>query len=188
MVKRPKNGDEGAGLGPEDKHLWEHVTKEVVPLSPGKKKAAVQSGGPVKTPPPKGKTRTPLPKRPSTPKDTPSSFQIDARTDSKLRRGKMPIEARIDLHGYTQDQAHTSLGRFLTKCHAQDMRCVLVITGKGVKTLDEDSERPVRGVIKKMLPLWLSMSPLKSIVLKYYPAQIQDGGEGAFYIYLKRRR
>ncbi len=189
LGKGPKTGGGDDGLGPEDRHLWNHVTKEIAPLSPFAK--------PVDAAPPPAK-QTPSPQRPqvkpsvsktATPaKEQPQDVQVDARTDSRLRRGKIAIDARIDLHGHTQDQAHRSLNSFLLKCHAHDMRCVLVITGKGVKVFDAADDTPVRGVLKKMLPHWLSMQPLKSIVLKYYPAQIKDGGEGAFYIYLKRRR
>ena len=93
----------------------------------------------------------------------------------------------MDLHGFTQAQAHTALQNFLQKAHAAQMRCVLVINGKGVKNLEENGV-PQRGVLKRMLPHWLVEPPLHTIVLKHTPATIKDGGEGAFYIYLKRQR
>lgn len=98
----------------------------------------------------------------------------------------MPIEARLDLHGMTQEQAHTRLVDFITRAHAAGKRCILVITGKGLSR--GHGEETSTGVLRQKLPLWLSMPPLRSLVLKSYPAIQRDGGTGAWYLYLKRTR
>lgn len=118
--------------------------------------------------------------------------QLDRRTDAKLRKGKMPIEARLDLHGMTQDQAKAALDGFIQDAAAQGKRCVLVITGKGTGKARssgmEDWTTSQPGVLKRRVPEWLSSPPLAAAILKTYPARPQDGGEGALYVYLKRSR
>lgn len=115
--------------------------------------------------------------------------QLDRRTEEKLRKGKMPIEGRLDLHGMNQTQAHESLVRFVASCYDQGLRCVLVITGKGKsKSTSNDWLSPSKGILKENVPLWLEERPLKDIVLKFFKAQPKDGGSGALYIYIKRKR
>ncbi|PCI01881.1 MAG: smr domain-containing protein [Alphaproteobacteria bacterium] len=121
----------------------------------------------------------------------PSVKTLDRRTDEKLSKGKMPIEATLDLHGMTQAQAHNTLERFLVGAHQSGKRCVLVITGKGSGKIHDDhivSERREKGVLRSRLPDWLAMSPLNAIVLKHVSATQKHGGGGAFYIYLKNNR
>lgn len=186
MSGKSKKG--GGKLPPEDEGLWKAYTKEIEPLDSARQEDVAAD---TIKPQPKISKKTmrgkevfqqgaPKPQHTQTP-------QLDYRTAQKLKRGKLPIEARIDLHGFTQAQAHTALQAFLRKAHAAQMRCVLVITGKGVKNTD-DAGMPQRGVLKRMLPLWLGDTPLRDIVLKHSPATLKDGGEGAFYIYLKRQR
>lgn len=122
---------------------------------------------------------------------TPQTPQLDFRTDQRLKRGQVPIDARLDLHGKTQDQAHRLLNNFVMSAHGRGDRCVLVITGKGRGGLSaEDAYAPdlPAGVLKRRLPEWLEQTPLREIVLKTSPAHARHGGSGAFYIYLKRTR
>ncbi|MEM8833587.1 MAG: Smr/MutS family protein [Pseudomonadota bacterium] len=120
---------------------------------------------------------------------TRSGSEIDKRTDEKLRKGQMPIEAYCDLHGMTQTQAHECLHQFILNAVRQQKRCVLVITGKGKSRIaTEAAIEPEKGVLKQRLPEWLSQAPLKEHILKFYPAKPKDGGTGAFYIYLRRAR
>ena len=128
--------------------------------------------------------------------------QIDRQTARKLDRGQMPIDARIDLHGMTQRQAHQALKTFILNAAAQGYRCVLVITGKGKVNLDPDPypsygdaafadggmEKPRPGVIKRQLPHWLADSDIQPHILRAQEAHIKHGGAGATYIYLRRRR
>lgn len=122
---------------------------------------------------------------------TPAAPQLDRRTAEKLRKGQIPIEARIDLHGLYQEQARLALLQFVAESWARGLRCVLVVTGKG-KLVFEDArhEAPARtpGVIKRNFKDWLAYEPYHSMILKIQKAQIKDGGEGAYYILLRRRR
>ncbi len=106
---------------------------------------------------------------------------LDRRTAERLRRGKMKIDGRLDLHGLKQDEAHETLVRFLQNGYERGHRCVLVITGKGRSAGSE-------GVLKRRVPEWLTMAPLRDVILQTTPARPQDGGEGALYVLLRRRR
>jgi DNA-nicking Smr family endonuclease len=97
-----------------------------------------------------------------------------------VARGKQAIDARLDLHGMTQAQAHTALLRFLHNAHARDARLVLVITGKG------RGGEP--GVLRRHVPHWLSLPEFRSLVVGFEDAHIVHGGEGALYVRLRRAR
>ena len=113
---------------------------------------------------------------------------MDRKTFGRMKKGKLSPEARIDLHGMTLDRAHSALTRFILTQHAKGRRLVLVITGKG-KDRDGDGPIPVRrGVLKHQAPQWLSMPPLAQAVLQVSPAHISHGGDGAYYVYLRRHR
>lgn len=106
---------------------------------------------------------------------------IDKRTAEKLRKGRLPIEARLDLHGMRQAAAHPRLFQFIRSSHTAGLRCVLVITGKG-------GEGGTRGVLNVNVPRWLSDPTVKPLILSIRPAQPKDGGDGAYYILLRRQR
>ena len=103
---------------------------------------------------------------------------LDRRSWLKLRRGNYPIDARIDLHGLTQAEAHDRLGTFLAAAQVRGNRCVLVITGRGVRH---------GGTLRAMTPRWLEEAPNRARVLSYAQAQVHHGGEGALYVLLRRR-
>ena len=106
---------------------------------------------------------------------------LDKRTAQRLRRGKINVEAQLDLHGFKQDEAHMALNRFLTQSSNVGRRCVLVITGKGA--LSQGG-----GVLRKMVPLWLNENTNRKFVLSFTYSTPADGGTGAIYILLKRKR
>ena len=128
----------------------------------------------------------PLPAAPSSrtrlpPLEPGRSAGLDRRSDDRLRRGQMAIEARIDLHGLTQSSAYDALAHFIAVSQAIGRRCVLVITGKG----------PVSqggGVLRTMVPRWLAEPSLRRRILALHRAQPRDGGDGALYVLLKRKR
>jgi DNA-nicking Smr family endonuclease len=115
--------------------------------------------------------------------DTPG---LDKRSAQRLKRGQMQIEARLDLHGHRQDEAHRALNGFIAGAANAGKRCVLVITGKGLK-LDNSNERQV-GVLREMVPRWLNEEPNRSRILSFNHATQADGGTGALYVLLKRKR
>jgi DNA-nicking Smr family endonuclease len=96
----------------------------------------------------------------------------------KLRRGNYPIDARLDLHGLTQSEAHVRLAEFLAAAQVRGNRCVLVITGRGLRQ---------GGALREMTPRWLDEPPNRSLVLSFTQSQIRHGGEGALYVLLRRR-
>ena len=94
----------------------------------------------------------------------------------------MPIDAKLDLHGHTQATGRTALAGFLQAHRAAGRRCVLVVTGKGLK--DDWSV----GALRQALPGWLNAPDLRRLILAFCHAQPQHGGSGAVYILLRRER
>lgn len=117
-----------------------------------------------------------------------SPVQMDLKAFGRMKRGKLKPEGKIDLHGMRVDSAHPALVRFVPTAQAQGKRLVLVITGKG-KDRDEPGPIPTpRGVLRNQVPHWLSIPPLAQAVLQVTPAHISHGGDGAYYVYLRRTR
>ncbi|SCB61460.1 DNA-nicking endonuclease, Smr domain [Rhizobium aethiopicum] len=98
----------------------------------------------------------------------------------KIAKGRLALEARIDLHGLVQSEAHVILLDFLIRAHERGMRHVLVITGKG-SSLGSD------GALKRAVPLWFSKPEFRYLISSYESAAQHHGGEGALYIRLSRR-
>ncbi|MGV6849844.1 MAG: Smr/MutS family protein [Marinibacterium sp.] len=147
---------------------------------------------PVKTPraqrvapPSAGSVRKPTPDAAVAPKPK-SGIAMDRKAYGRMRRGKLTPEARIDLHGMTLDRAHPALTRFILAAHANGLRLVLVITGKG-QSPTGSPDRP-RGVLKRQVPDWLARPPLSRAVLQISQAHVSHGGSGALYVYLRRER
>ncbi|MDE0718757.1 MAG: Smr/MutS family protein, partial [Rhodospirillaceae bacterium] len=107
---------------------------------------------------------------------------VDKRTATRFRRGLMPIDARLDLHGHSQKSGRAALAGFLRAHRAAGRRCVLVVTGKGLK--DDWSV----GALRQALPGWLNAPDLRRLILAYCHAQPHHGGSGAVYILLRRER
>lgn len=130
-------------------------------------------------------SRRPVPAAPSPGTGT------DRRTQVRLRRGQLEIDARIDLHGRTQQQARAALETFLASSAARGHRCVLVITGKGSPRAAEEAgfmpDRE-RGVLREQVPRWLALAPMAQHVVTWQPAARQHGGSGALYILVRRKK
>jgi DNA-nicking Smr family endonuclease len=99
-----------------------------------------------------------------------------------MRRGQLPIEARIDLHGQTEEDAHRALASFIIGAQGAGHRCVLVVTGKGLR---QDGRT---GVLRRNVPRWLNETPNRARILAFCHAQPRDGGEGALYLLLRRQK
>ncbi len=106
---------------------------------------------------------------------------VDRRTAERLRRGKLRIDARLDLHGYKQVAAHAALSDFITDGAARGRRCLLVVTGKGA--IGQGG-----GVLRRQVPEWLNLPPCRGLVLAITESQPQHGGGGALYVLLRRNR
>ena len=175
----------------DDDALWREVTKSVTPL-PGRRAAPPKPPAPPAADPKpvSGRTdirrsamRAPLPVSPAPlpPLKPGASPGVDRRTSERLRKGRMEIDGRIDLHGMTQAAAHTALNGFIVQSHRRGRRVVLVITGKG--NIGKGG-----GVLRAEVPNWLNQEPIREKVLAFFPAQPKDGGAGALYVLLKRHR
>ena len=106
---------------------------------------------------------------------------LDRRTARRLKRGQLTAEARLDLHGKTQDEAHGALRSFIQESRMARRRCVLVITGKGSVASGRG------GVLRQMVPRWLNEPALRRHVVAITNAPERNGGTGALYVLLKSR-
>ncbi len=114
-----------------------------------------------------------------------------ARYDENERRrlGKNPelIDARLDLHGMRQREAHTALRSFLFTCSVRGFRHVLIITGKGTALeRQRDFLGEERGVLRRLVPQWLNDPELRGLVVSYAVSHSRHGGEGALYVRLRK--
>lgn len=167
--------------------LWREVVRDAQPLPGRAVPAEDDAPPPVPAPSAEPAERRPAPAMPPPPQARAlphlthgHSPGVDARNAERLRRGQLSIEARIDLHGMTQDAAHAALVGFVARGYDAGRRCVLVITGKGL--------REGTGVLRAAVPRWLNEPRLRGMILAFSHAQPRDGGEGALYVLLKRKR
>lgn len=107
---------------------------------------------------------------------------MDGRNAERLRKGKMEVDGRLDLHGFTADSAWKALRSFILFSYRHKRRCVIIVTGKGWK-----SESGV-GVLRSQLPKWLNTPEIQPFILGFSRAQDKDGGDGAFYVMIKRNK
>ena len=202
--------DAGALTG-EEHALWRHVAATIAPV---KLKGRIRRTGAVTgddsdaeaVVPPRRAARTKpgsLPAasspvvRPATVAaptgPAPAMADFDPRKAKKIGNGRAGIDARLDLHGLRQDEALMRLRGFLREAHARGHKTVLVITGKGRETdasttpYVDTLDRLPRGVLRRNLPRWLDEPDLRAIVVSYTTAAQRHGGDGAFYVELRRR-
>ena len=182
--------------GPDDDALlWQAVARSVKPLrkrsAPAVAAAASEPESALeakakKAPKPVRASAVAKPREPPKPPELPPLVAgradgVDKRTAQRLRRGQLAVEAILDLHDHTQSQAHAALDGFLADGQGRGLRCVLVITGKG--RVSEEG-----GVLRANLPRWLNQPANRARVVAIAPAQPRDGGPGALYVLLRRKR
>jgi DNA-nicking Smr family endonuclease len=112
---------------------------------------------------------------------------LERRLKQRVARGREPIEARLDLHGLTQIEAHAALVRFLRRAQADGARIALIVTGKGTGRGERDGAIE-RGVLKRQVPLWLSLPEFRPLIVGFEDANVTHGGQGALYVRLRRAR
>jgi len=157
---------------PRPEHPAAKADKKIAAKAPPAQKPARATARPVSPPPP--------PPKPAKTLASGDYSGMDRRTADRFRRGKLPIDARLDLHGMYQDAAHHALNDFILSCAAASKRKVLVITGRG--------SREGSGVLRERLPQWLNQAPCRNHVVSFTTARPQHGRDGAFYVLLRRKR
>ncbi len=180
MSKKPKKPDRPPGTSDVD--LFEAAMRDVEALKKDDRPAPPE--------PPVQPSKQPARPHVAPPVDAPRSLaplsagksgDVDTRTLDRLKRGQLRPQARLDLHGMTQDEAHRALSRFIPQAQSSGKRCVIVITGKG-------SVAAGGGVLRRALPGWLNAPALRPSVLAYAEAAPREGGGGAVYLLLRRNR
>jgi DNA-nicking Smr family endonuclease len=180
-------------LNPDDLEVWRAVARTARPLVAARAVDTVRPPAPAAAPPapaiPEAPTsrgtppfaigdRAPAP-RPVSPPER-RAPPVDRRALVALTRGRLVPEARVDLHGLTAPEAHGVLNRFVLDGAAHGRRLLLVITGKGRDGRD--------GLLRREVPHWLALQPLGPHVLHTAAAHRRHGGDGALYVFLRRRR
>ncbi|KQS76097.1 DNA mismatch repair protein MutS [Rhizobium sp. Leaf384] len=172
-------------LSSEDRILWGKVARSTRAL-PGRMELLALFEG--EEPPPKPPEPLPVSvavvqaraMAPAAKIDAPKRHQpLEKPVKRKLAKGHLPIDARIDLHGMAQSEAHGLLLQFLSRAHDRGLRHVLVITGKGTSMGSE-------GALRRAVPLWFSLPDFRPLISSYEPAARNHGGEGALYVRLSR--
>lgn len=164
MTERP--------LRPSETKIWRHVAQTV---SPRRK--------------PKGKgSAKPLPSRedfanmlrlPAAPsvRAKPTPLTLDVNQDKRVRRGRVDIDAKIDLHDMTQSMAQPALHRAIIRAANRNKYCLLVVTGKGLRG---------DGILRRSFHGWIADPAVRPLIASYAPAHIKHGGTGAWYVFLKK--
>jgi DNA-nicking Smr family endonuclease len=169
--------------------LWAHVAGKVRPL-PGR---AAPTLPPAPDPPPKpaapreAPSSAAAPTRPQAPAPRPPLAPIERRLLRQVTRGQREVDAAIDLHGLRQADAHRALLRFVERAHHDGAKLVLVVTGKGLPDPVPFAENE-RGVLRRLVPIWLSEPALRRHVLGFEEAARGHGGAGALYVRIRRAR
>lgn len=176
----------GRRLKPDERQIWRQVIKTVTPLHPSREDLEAELMAETA-----GQTiaRTGQPDRKPAPQPAAAKAKpppADRSAERRLRRGRVEIDARIDLHGMTQEAARTALGHFLHAARSRGFRAVLVITGKGKAGARErgPGDAPP-GVIRRRFPEWLAEPELRHLVSGYATAHRRHGGDGAFYVMIR---
>ncbi|HYL49040.1 MAG TPA: Smr/MutS family protein [Stellaceae bacterium] len=168
-------------LKDEDRSLWRAAMRGVKPLRTARHATEEIPAVPRRPESHDGTVPVRAPGRPrgETAKSASTAGGIDRRTLTRIKRGELAVDARLDLHGLTQEAAHRALVRFIATAAADGARLALIITGKG---------RSGEGVLRAAVPRWLAESAMHARILAVTPAPPQLGGSGALCVLLRRAR
>lgn len=169
----------------EDAEIWERVKKTTKPLHTNHaahefrtQMTAMEIAKPIQMKPNPRVVRPYRPEPEILVSLAPKPDLLDQSTTRKISKGKISIDSKIDLHGMTQAEAYSRLYRFTEMAYATGRRTILVITGKGVKG---------EGILRTMVPRWLSEPSFRLMVSAYNEAHISHGGGGALYVRIRRK-
>jgi DNA-nicking Smr family endonuclease len=180
-------------LSEEERALWRGVARSIKPLQPSRPSVEPPAGGdagssadeapPAAPRPPARHDALPAKKAPPLAPLAP----LGRRLKGRVARGREPIDDRLDLHGFTQSEAHAALLRFLRGAQADGAKIALVVTGKG-STRGQRDAAAEHGVLKRMVPVWLALPEFRPFVVGFEDAHVGHGGQGALYVRLRRAR
>ncbi len=170
----------------EDAEIWERVKKTTKPLHTNQagnefleKMASMEMVKPIQIKPNPRVIRPYRAEPEISVSLAPKPTLLDQSTTRKISKGRISIDSKIDLHGMTQAEAYSRLYRFIEMAHAMGRRTILVVTGKGVKG---------EGILKAMVPRWLSEPSFRLMVSAYNEAHVSHGGSGALYVRIRKKK
>jgi DNA-nicking Smr family endonuclease len=174
-MDRGSEGRRATKLSALDLELWSAVTADVKPF-----RARPVTPNPVSPPSARNADAALAPRAgPSPQKRADPPMTLDETTRRKLKRGRLDVDVKLDLHGLRQHEAHAALHEFLRRAQAGGAKLAIVVTGKGFGRTDG-------GVLRRLAPLWLQGPGLREIVVGFGEASRRHGGEGALYVRLRR--
>ncbi len=172
----------GSRLDPEDAALWARVTASVRALAGRASPPPADAAAPKIDPLP---PRARIAARPAAIASGRIGETLDGGWDRRLRQGQVAPERWIDLHGHTLASAHAALDHALERALLDDVRLLLVVTGRAPRP---DDRQPRRGLIRAAIGDWLVASRHAGRIAGVRNAHPRHGGAGALYIVLRRRR
>ena len=121
-----------------------------------------------------------------------SKFEIETnKTNKKLKKGKIPIDKKIDFHGLSLLDAENLFTHTINSCYKKKLRCILFITGKGIlkkNTNDWNGPKLYYGKIRSNFLIWTKKKELSKFILNVEQASIKYGADGAFFVYLRKKK
>ncbi len=163
-----------------DAEVWHEVTKTINKIAPVKLKTKLAA--------PKIRPKKPAPiinvlepmlaKTKTKYLSIGDSGNLDTKTLRNMAKGQVYIDAKLDLHGFTEAQAFNKLVAFVQSSYACSHRLLLVVTGKGTEN------KP--SVLRSRMQTWVNTESIAPFILRVSYAARKHGGEGAFYLYLRR--
>lgn len=185
MVKR--------SLSDEERELFQAAMRESAPLKKGpgahKTSAAAKLQARTKDAEDENPDRAEAPQMRAR-----RSVGVDGNTAERLRRGQLEPEARLDLHGMSERDAHRALVTFVRAARMRKLRLLLVVTGKGGGRRKEETatafdiglDMQARGILRSLTPRWLREPGLAEMIADIREAHRRHGGAGALYVYLRK--
>ena len=124
--------------------------------------------------------------------EKPKSFFILEKSsiNKKLKKGKIPIERKVDFHGLSVLDAELLFSETVISCYNKNLRCILFITGKGIMKNNKNNNEETTlyyGKIRESFSSWINKENLQKYILSVEQAGIEYGADGAFYVYLRKK-
>ena len=172
----------------EEKEIWKNYVDNI--SVPGKDPFTVLNRNEVKDTKSKEKNLTKSRINITEKKLSKSLILLDKKTHSKLKNGRLKPERILDLHGCSYQKALSQVVSFITLAYQDEKRLILIITGKGNNRIDSENyfSESRRGVLKRAFPEWLESKRLSNLILNVTSAHFTHGGDGAYYVYLKKKK